>query len=330
LEKDKRMNPGDCPVSVAPMMAWTDRHCRYFLRLISRHARLYTEMVTSAALLHGDRERLLRHHSAEQPLAIQLGGSEPGQLASCALYAEQAGFVEVNLNVGCPSDRVQSGRFGACLMLEPERVAACVTAMREMVSIPVTVKTRIGVDEQDSYEALSRFVSLLVEAGLETLIVHARKAWLSGLSPKQNREVPPLCYEWVYRIKTDFPALTVHINGGIKTLDAVEAHLARVDGAMIGREAYHNPWLLAEVDCRFAGATYPVPDRYRVALSFMSYMENELSAGVHLQQMTRHILGLFQGKPGARAWRRHISEQAHKAGAGTEVVEHALRYVGYS
>ncbi|MFQ5643841.1 MAG: tRNA dihydrouridine(20/20a) synthase DusA [Thiogranum sp.] len=324
------MLPEDCPVSVAPMMSWTDRHCRYFLRLISRRVRLYTEMVTSAALLHGDRERLLAHHPAEQPLAVQLGGSEPAQLARCARYAEQAGFAEVNLNVGCPSERVQSGRFGACLMLEPERVAACVTAMREAVSIPVTVKTRIGVDEQDSYEALSRFVSMLVEAGLEVLVVHARKAWLSGLSPKQNREVPPLRYDRVYRIRQDFPALAVHLNGGITTLDAVEEHLEHVDGVMIGREAYHNPWLLADVDRRFAGETGAAPDRYQVMLRFMHYVEAELAAGTHLQQMTRHVPGLFHGQPGARAWRRHISEYAHRPGAGVEVIERALGYVGYS
>ncbi|HHH44070.1 MAG TPA: tRNA dihydrouridine(20/20a) synthase DusA [Gammaproteobacteria bacterium] len=323
----KRTRAADCPVSVAPMMAWTDRHCRYFLRLISRHVRLYTEMVTSAALLHGDRERLLRYHPAEQPLAIQLGGSEPAQLARCAGYAEQAGFAEVNLNVGCPSDRVQSGRFGACLMLEPERVADCVAAMRAAVSIPVTVKTRIGVDEQDSYEALYRFVAMLAGAGLEALVVHARKAWLQGLSPKQNREIPPLRYDRVYRLKKDFPALTVHINGGIKTLDEVAGHLQQVDGVMIGREAYHNPWLLADVDRRFAGDVYAQPGRHQVALRFMDYAEDELKAGTHLQQMTRHILGLFQGQPGARAWRRHLSEQAHRPGAGTEVIEQALRYV---
>jgi tRNA-dihydrouridine synthase A len=264
---------------------------------------------------------------SEQPLAIQLGGSEPDQLASCARYAEQAGFIEVNLNVGCPSDRVQSGRFGACLMLEPQRVAACVVAMREAVSIPVTVKTRIGVDQQDSYEALSRFVSTLTDAGLECLIVHARKAWLTGLSPKQNREVPPLRYAWVYQIKKDFPSLEVHINGGVKTLDAVKEHLEHVDGAMIGREAYHNPWLLADVDRRFAGDTDPVSDRYQVIQRFIPYVEDELSRGAHLQQMTRHILGLFHGQPGARAWRRYISEHAHQSGAGTEVLERALRYV---
>ncbi|HHJ17505.1 MAG TPA: tRNA dihydrouridine(20/20a) synthase DusA [Gammaproteobacteria bacterium] len=321
------MPVNDCPVSVAPMLDWTDRHCRYFLRLISRHVRLYTEMITSAALLHGDRERLLAHHAAEYPLAIQLGGSEPELLAECAHLAEQAGYSEVNLNVGCPSDRVQSGRFGACLMLEPERVAACVTAMRAAVSIPVTVKTRTGVDAHDSYAELVRFVECLSEAGLECLIVHARKAWLSGLSPKQNREVPPLCYDRVYRLKADFPGLEVHINGGIKTLDEVALHLEHVDGVMIGREAYHNPYLLADVDHRFAQDDSPAPSRHEVVQRFLPYVETQLANGVRLQQMSRHVLGLFQGLPGARAWRRHISEHAHRPGAGIEVLEQALACV---
>jgi tRNA-dihydrouridine synthase A len=315
------------PVSTAPMMDWTDRHCRYFLRLISRHVRLYTEMITSSALLHGDRERLLAHDVTEHPVAIQLGGSEPEELAQCAGWAELAGFDEVNLNVGCPSDRVQSGRFGACLMLEPERVAACVAAMRQVVSVPVTVKTRIGVDEKDSYAELSRFVSLLVDAGLERLIVHARKAWLEGLSPKQNREVPPLLYDRVYRIKQDFPSLEVHINGGVTTLDQVETHLQQVDGVMIGREAYHNPYLLADVDRRFAGVPEQAADRHEIIGRLLPYIERELSRGVRLQQITRHILGLFQGQLGARAWRRHISEHAHMPGAGVEVVEKALACV---
>ena len=309
------------------MLDWTDRHCRYFLRLISRHVRLYSEMITSDALLHGDRERLLAHHAAEYPLAIQLGGSEPELLAECAHLAEQSGYSEVNLNVGCPSDRVQSGRFGACLMLEPERVAACVTAMQEAVSIPVTVKTRTGVDEHDSYAELVHFVERLTGAGLECLIVHARKAWLSGLSPKQNRDVPPLCYERVYRLKADFPALQVHINGGIKTLDAVAQHLEHVDGVMIGREAYHNPYLLAAVDQRFAQDDSPVPSRHEVMQRFLPYVETQLTNGVRLQQITRHVLGLFQGLPGARAWRRYISEHAHLPGAGIEVLEQALTRV---
>lgn len=309
------------------MMDFTDRHCRYFLRLISRHVRLYTEMITSAALLHGDRVHLLAFDVSEHPLAIQLGGSEPEELARCAAWAEQSGFDEINLNVGCPSDRVQSGRFGACLMLEPERVAACVLAMRQAVSVPVTVKTRIGVDEQDSYDELTRFVSLLQDAGLERLIVHARKAWLQGLSPKQNREVPPLRYGWVYQIKKDFPSLDIHVNGGVKTLAEVDTHLEGVDGVMIGRAAYHNPYLLADIDRRFASDFHPLPSRHRIIERLLPYIEVELSRGTRLQQITRHVLGLFQGRPGARAWRRTLSERAHQAGAGVEVLEQALACV---
>lgn len=310
--------------SVAPMMDWTDRHCRYFLRLISRRVQLYTEMITSAALLHGDRARLLAFDPAEHPLAIQLGGSEPAELAACAALAEQAGFDEVNLNVGCPSDRVQSGRFGACLMLEPERVADSVAAMRHAVNLPVTVKTRIGVDAQDSYAALTRFVALLRDAGLQKLIVHARKAWLQGLSPKQNREVPPLRYDVVYQLKQDFPDLEIHVNGGVTTLDQVRMHLEHVDGVMIGREAYHNPWLLAEIDAMFYGDGHALPDRYQVLADLLPYVERELLRGTRLQQISRHILGLFQGQPGARAWRRYLSENAHRPGAGIEVLEQAL------
>jgi tRNA-dihydrouridine synthase A len=309
------------------MMEWTDRHCRYFLRLISRHVRLYTEMVTSAALVHGDRERLLQHHAAEQPLAVQLGGSDPEELARCAVWAAAAGFDEINLNVGCPSDRVQAGSFGACLMLEPERVADCVAAMHGAVSVPVTVKTRIGVDHQDSYDALVRFVELLTASGVQALIVHARKAWLQGLSPRQNREIPPLRYEWVYRLKRDFPGLPVHINGGIKTLAEAREHLRRVDGVMIGRAAYHNPWLLAEVDRAFTAQGSLAPTRHRVVERLLPYVEEELAAGTRLQQISRHILGLFQGQPGARAWRRYLSEHAHRGDAGVEVLEQALARV---
>ncbi len=309
------------------MMEWTDRHCRYFLRLISRQVRLYTEMVTTAALIHGDRGRLLRYHAAEHPLALQLGGSEPDELARCAHWAQQAGFDEVNLNLGCPSERVQSGRFGACLMLEPERVADCVAAMRARVKVPVTVKTRIGVDHQDSYDALAGFVEVLAEAGIQRLIVHARKAWLRGLSPRQNREIPPLDYDRVYRLKRDFPQLPVHLNGGIRTLSAAEQHLRRIDGVMIGREAYHNPYLLAEVDQRFMREAGPAPSRHAVIRRLLPYVENELAQGVRLQQISRHILGLFQGQPGARAWRRYLSENAHRKGGGVEVLERALARV---
>jgi tRNA-dihydrouridine synthase A len=319
-----RMMPSPNTVSVAPMMDWTDRHCRYFLRLLSRRVLLYTEMMTTGALLHGDAARLLAFDPAEHPLAIQLGGSEPSELAACAALAEKAGYDEVNLNVGCPSDRVQSGRFGACLMLEPERVAAGVEAMRRAVNLPVTVKTRIGVDQQDSYESLLRFVALLREAGLRKLIVHARKAWLEGLSPKQNREVPPLRYEVVYQLKNDFPDLEIHINGGITRPEQVRAHLEHVDGVMIGREAYHNPWLLAEIDAMSSSGKRLVTDRDRIIADLLPYVRRELKVGTRLQQISRHILGLYQGQPGARAWRRYLSENAHRPGAGIEVLEQAL------
>lgn len=308
------------------MMDWTDRHCRYFLRLISPRVRLYTEMVTSAAVLHGDRDRLLGYHPDEHPLALQLGGSEPEALAACAIEAQERGYDEVNLNVGCPSDRVQSGRFGACLMLEPAQVAECVTAMRDVASVPVTVKCRIGVDETDSDADLNAFIERLLEVGLEQVIIHARKAWLKGLSPKQNREVPPLEYDRVYRIKQRYPQLNVYINGGIKQLDDIDAHLSRVDGVMIGREAYHNPWLLAELESHFGGAPEQL-SRHAVVEAMYPYIEQALSQGVRLQQISRHMLGLFQAQAGARAWRRYISERAHLPGAGIDVLEQALNCV---
>jgi len=315
-----------CPVSVAPMLDWTDRHCRYFLRLLTPSARLFTEMITTGALQHGDRERFFRHDVAEHPLAIQLGGSDPQALAQCAAWAAQAGFDEVNLNVGCPSDRVQSGRFGACLMREPETVAASVVAMREAVAIPVTVKCRIGVDEHDSYAVLQEFTDKLVEAGVTRLYVHARKAWLKGLSPKQNRDVPPLDYERVYRLKRDFPALEIHVNGGVATEDAVLSHLQQVDGVMLGREAYHNPWLLARLEARLSGVP-ELPTRHEVVARLLPYVEAQLASGVRLHSITRHTLGLFQGCPGARRWRRTLSEQGHRPGAGIEVIEQALACV---
>jgi len=309
------------------MMDWTDRHCRYFLRRVAPRVRLYTEMIATAALLHGDRERLLAYDASEHPLAVQLGGSEPDELARCARWAEQAGYDEVNLNVGCPSDRVQSGRFGACLMLEPERVADCVRAMRESVSIPVTVKCRTGVDEQDSYAVLVTFVAGLVDAGLAELTVHARKAWLQGLSPKQNRELPSLDYARVYRLKQDFPQLPVYINGGITGAVAVAEQLERVDGVMLGRAAYHDPWVLVAVETLFDTAVADRTTRRQVVHAMLPYVEREMLRGVRLQQITRHMLGLFQGQPGARAWRRYISEHAHRAGAGPEVLEAALSCV---
>ena len=309
------------------MMDWTDRHDRSFLRLITRHARLYTEMITAAAILHGDQERLLGHDPAEHPLALQLGGASPADLAACARIAEDFGFDEVNLNVGCPSDRVQNARFGACLMAEPETVAACVAAMRAACNLPVTVKTRTGIDDKDSYEDLKRFVATVAGAGCRTVIVHARKAWLSGLSPKQNREIPPLDYPRVYRLKRDFPELEIVINGGIASLDEAERHLARVDGAMIGRSAYQSPYMLADADRRFFGANKPVPSRAEVARALLPYAEAQCAKGVPVKAITRHILGLFNGEPGARLWRRTLSETAHRPGAGPEVIEAALEEV---
>ena len=302
------------------MLDWTDRHCRYFLRLISRHTLLYTEMITTGALIHGDRERFLRYDPTEHPVALQLGGSDPEDLARCARMAEDWGYDEINLNVGCPSDRVQNGRFGACLMAEPELVAECVTAMRAAVRVPVTVKHRIGIDERDSYAELVDFVGQLSTAGCDAIIVHARKAWLKGLSPKENRDIPPLRYEVVHDLKRDFPDLPIVINGGIETLDATVDFLSDLDGVMIGRAAYHNPWILAEADQRVFGDDHPMPTRRQVLEAFIPYAERQLSAGVPMSAMSRHLLGLFQGQPGARAWRRRISEQAHRPGAGVEVL----------
>lgn len=317
----------DHRLCVAPMMDWTDRHDRYFLRLISRHTRLYTEMVTTGAILHGDRNYLLSYDPAEHPVALQLGGSEPAELARCARIAEEWGYAEVNLNVGCPSDRVQSGRFGACLMAEPELVAEGVAAMRAAVTIPVTVKTRIGIDKRDSYEELLRFVDGIARAGCQVFIIHARKAWLTGLSPKENREIPPLRYDVVHRLKADLPHLKIILNGGLISLEQIARQLTLLDGAMIGRAAYQNPYLLADVDRRFYGATPPPPSRHQVIERFLPYVEAQLARGVPLTAMTRHIFGLFQGLPGARAWRRHLSEQAHRRGAGVEVIEAALRQI---
>lgn len=314
-------------VSIAPMMEWTDRHCRYFLRLISRRVLLYTEMVTTGALIHGDHERFLAYDESEHPLALQLGGSDPRALALCARMAEEHGFDEVNLNVGCPSNRVQSGRFGACLMAEPDLVAECVAAMKDAVNLPVTVKTRIGVDARDSYAALAQFINTVAHAGCRTFIIHARKAWLQGLSPKENREKPPLRYEVVRAIKQDFPHLDVVLNGGITTLEEAQEHLQLLDGVMIGRAAYHNPYLLASVDPYFYGASQAALTRHEVIEAFLPYVERQLAQNIHLNQMTRPILGLFHRQPGARAWRRYLSENAHRPGAGIEVIREALRRV---
>jgi len=311
-------------LSVAPMMDWTDRHCRYFLRLITRHTLLYTEMVTTGALIHGDRERFLRFDPAEHPVALQLGGSEPADMATCARMGEDRGYDEINMNVGCPSDRVQSGSFGACLMAEPTLVADCVVAMKNAVKVPVTVKTRIGIDRQDSYEDLCAFTEAVASAGCAALIVHARKAWLKGLSPKENREVPPLRYDVVTRLKRDFPYLPIVINGGFTNLEQALGFLEQLDGVMIGREAYHNPWMLAAADREIFGDDHPVPTRHQVVEAFIPYVTRQLATGVPLNAMTRHILGLFLGRPGARGWRRTISEQAHRNGVGAELLARAL------
>ncbi|MBV7471169.1 tRNA dihydrouridine(20/20a) synthase DusA [Aeromonas sp. sif0611] len=312
--------------SIAPMLDWTDRHCRYFHRLMTRQTLLYTEMVTTGAIIHGKGD-YLGYSEQEHPLALQLGGSNPADLARCAKLAEERGYDEINLNVGCPSDRVQNGRFGACLMGEPALVADCVKAMRDVVNIPVTVKTRIGIDEQDSYEFLQAFIEQVRDAGCETFIVHARKAWLSGLSPKENREIPPLDYPRVYQVKQDYPELTIALNGGVNSLEQTLEHLQQVDGVMMGREAYQNPYLLAEVDNRVFGLGGEVPSPHEVVRMMLPYMELELAKGNYLSHMTRHMLGLFQNMQGARAWRRHLSENACKPGAGIQVVLDAMAKV---
>jgi tRNA-dihydrouridine synthase A len=309
------------------MMAWTDRHERFFLRLISRHALLYTEMVTTGAIIYGDRERLLGHDQAEHPLALQLGGAEPAELAECARIATDYGFDEVNLNVGCPSDRVRSGRFGACLMLDPTHVATCVEAMFAATELPVTVKSRIGVDDRDSYDDLRAFVAAVANTGCRTLIVHARKALLSGLSPKENREIPPLRYDFVHRLKQDFPALEIIINGGICSLDQAAEQMNHVDGVMLGREAYQNPYMLADVDRWFFASQTPKLTRAEIIEQLLPYVGSQVAGGVPLGHITRHVLGLFNGQPGARAWRRCLSEDAREPGAGVRVVEQALARV---
>ncbi len=318
------METGEHTFCVAPMMDWTDRHCRFFHRLLSGRARLYTEMVTAEAVLHGKRERLLAFSPEEHPVALQLGGSDPDRLAEAAAIGEGYGYDEINLNVGCPSDRVQEGRFGACLMAEPALVARSVAAMQARVAVPVTVKCRIGIDDQDSEADLERFVAAVAEAGCRTFIVHARKAWLQGLSPKENREVPPLDYGRVYRLKAAHPGLKIVLNGGIGSLEEAEAHLAHVDGVALGRAAYQNPYLLAEVDRRLLGAEAPVPSRRAVLEALVPYVERHLRGGGRLNNVTRHILGLYHGRPRARAFRRHLSEWAPREGAGVEVLREAI------
>ncbi|MDD9856671.1 MAG: tRNA dihydrouridine(20/20a) synthase DusA [Gammaproteobacteria bacterium] len=314
--------------SVAPMLNVTDRHCRMFLRLFSGRMKLYTEMTVCGAVIHGQRARFLDFDPRERPLALQLAGSDPAQLAWCARLAEEAGYDEVNLNIGCPSARVQNGRFGACLMAEPGRVADCVAAMRAAVAIPVTVKTRTGIDNRDSYEHLAAFIARVSQSGCEHFIIHARKAWLQGLSPKQNRLVPKLRYERVYRLKRDFPAIRFTINGGISTLDQALGHLRHVDGVMIGREARHRPWMLSAVDrVIFKAADAAPATRVETVRAYLPYVEQQLARGVYLRHLTRHILGLFHGQPGARGWRRHLSGQGSGQGAGVEVIREALKIV---
>jgi tRNA-dihydrouridine synthase A len=309
------------------MMEWTDRHCRYFHRLLTRRALLYTEMITTGAVLHGDRARLLRYDAGEHPLAVQLGGSDPDALAACARICADAGFDEINLNVGCPSDRVQEGRFGACLMAEPALVGDSVAAMKAAVTIPVTVKCRIGIDDQDPEEALDALAAAAIAAGVDALIVHARKAWLQGLSPRENRDVPPLDYARVFRLKERHPALPVILNGGIDTLEQACAHLGRVDGVMMGRAAYKEPWRLMAVDPVLYGAPAPLASAREAALAMIPYIEREVAADVRLNSIVRHMLGLFTGVPGARAFRRHLANAAVKPGAGAEVLREALSLV---
>jgi len=310
-------------ISVAPMMDWTDRHCRYFMRLLSPSVGLYTEMVTAQALKFGDRDKLLAHDASEHPVALQLGGSDPELMAAAAIVGEAHGYDEININVGCPSDRVQSGQFGACLMAKPERVADCVRRMSSVVEVPVTIKTRIGIDDLDDYPFLLDFIDANVDAGCDTFIVHARKAILEGLSPKENRNVPPLNYERVYRLKSDRPGLSIVLNGGITTIAECHRHLAIVDGVMIGRQAYHRPWFLTELEAEFGSAS-PHSSRTDVVLAMLPYIEKELADGAFLKHITRHMLSLYAGQPGARGWRRYLSENAHRRGAGISVVREAL------
>lgn len=308
------------------MLDWSDRHCRYFHRQLTKQSLLYSEMVTTGAILLG-RGDYLAWNPSEGPVSLQLGGSDADALRRCAILAEARGYNEINLNVGCPSDRVQNGLFGACLMGQAALVARCVEAMQDSVSIPVTVKTRIGIDEQDSYDFLCQFIET-VQPYCSTFIIHARKAWLSGLSPKENREIPPLDYERVYQLKRDYPHLSIAINGGIKTMSEIKQHLEFVDGVMVGREAYQNPLILSQIDQQIFATQTPIVDPIEVIRSLYPYIENELSQGTYLNHITRHLLGLFNGRVGAKQWRRYLSEQAHKPGANVDTVEQALRFIG--
>lgn len=312
-------------ISIAPMMNCTDRHDRYFLRLISPQVFLYTEMVTTGALIHGDFQRFLAFHPIEHPIALQLGGNNPDDLAYSAKLGETFGYDEINLNVGCPSDRVKSGQFGACLMKEPTLVSECIAAMNSAVKIPVTVKCRIGVDENDSYEELCRFIEILEKVGCHIFIIHARKAWLNGLSPKENREIPPLRYEVVKQIKKDFPKLTIILNGGLKNIAEIREQLAFVDGVMIGREAYSNPYFLAEIEKAFFGSEENIKTRREIIEQFIPYVELQLKNKIKLSSITRHILGLFQGQKNGRLWRRYLSEHASKDDMGSHVIFDAMQ-----
>jgi tRNA-dihydrouridine synthase A len=309
------------------MMEWTDRHCRFFHRLLTRRALLYTEMITTGAVLRGNRARLLAFDPAEHPVAVQLGGSDPRALAESARICAGLGYDEINLNVGCPSDRVQEGRFGACLMAEPKLVGECVATMKAAVSVPVTVKCRLGIDEQDPEESLDTLTRNVVASGVDALIVHARKAWLDGLSPRENRDIPPLDYDRVYRLKRAWPNLNISINGGIGSVEEAAKHLEHVDGVMMGRAAYQEPWRLLQVDPLICGASAPFESGKAVIEAFIPYVERELAQGTRLHAMTRHVLGLFHGVPGARAFRRHIATHAVKAGAGAEVLREAIDLV---
>lgn len=316
---------------IAPMMDYSDRHYRYFMRLLSPHARVYTEMVTTGAILHGDREYLLGFNAQEHPVALQLGGSVPADLARAARIGADYGYDEINLNVGCPSDRVQTGRFGACLMAEPQLVAEGVAAMRAAVTVPVTVKTRIGIDERDSYDELHHFVSIVEHAGCDTFIIHARKAWLQGLSPKQNREIPPLRYDVAYQLKRDFAHLNIVINGGIVSPAGALQHLPQVDGVMLGRAAIHDSYVVAQIDRLLFGAEHPLPSRAELAQRYIPYIEQQLALDIRLPTLTRHLLSLYHGLPGARSWRRYLSENASRPGAGSEVVHAAINLLnGYA
>ncbi|MDH3620399.1 MAG: tRNA dihydrouridine(20/20a) synthase DusA [Gammaproteobacteria bacterium] len=317
------MRDSSAVISVAPMMDWTDRHCRFFMRLLSPSARLYTEMVTAAAIVHGDAERFLRYNKEEHPLALQLGGSDPDWMAKATARASEFAYDEININVGCPSDRVQSGQFGACLMARPDVVASCFRAMQQETDAPVTVKTRIGIDDKDDYDFLQAFVEELVTAGCRKFVVHARIAILEGLSPKENRSVPPLNYARVFRLKRDFPELEIVINGGLTEVGLVDEVLQHVDGAMIGRQAYHQPYFLAELERHFR-PDWHMPSRQDVVEEMLPYVDRMVADGASLNSVSRHMLGLFAGQPGARAWRRYISEHAHREGAGSEVLVNAL------